>query len=155
MTLSLTCPAFEADQRVPDRFTCEGSNGSPPLTWSAPPPETRSLALVCSDPDAPAGTWYHWAIFDIPPERRNLEEGFPIDGRIGVIRQAMNDFGRTGYGGPCPPPGHGDHHYQFHLLALDVEHLSVAASPDCRDIEREAARHTLAETTLTGIFSRG
>lgn len=155
VTLCLTSPAFEADQRVPDRFTCEGGNGSPPLSWNAPPSETRSFALVCSDPDAPAGTWYHWAVFDIPPERRTLEEDFPVDGRIGVIRQAMNDFGRTGYGGPCPPPGHGDHHYHFRLLALDVEHLAVAASPDCRDIEREAARHVLAETTLTGTFSRG
>ena len=155
MTVSLASPAFEADQRVPDRFTCEGGNVSPPLTWSGAPPETRSFVLICSDPDAPAGTWYHWAVFDLPAERRSLEEGFPTDGRIGVIRQAVNDFGRTGYGGPCPPPGHGVHHYHFRLAALDVETLTVAASPDCRDVEREMMQHLVDETTLIGTFSRG
>ncbi len=155
MTLRLASPEFEADQRIPERFTCEGGNTSPPLSWSGTPPEARSFVLICSDPDAPAGTWYHWAVFDLPAERRSLDEGFPTDGRIGIIRQAMNDFGRTGYGGPCPPPGHGVHHYRFRLAALDVENLAVAASPDCRDVEREIAAHILAEHTLIATFSRG
>lgn len=154
MALRLISPAFAQDQRIPIRHTCEGDNVSPFLDWDGAPAGTASFALVCSDPDAPVGTWYHWAIFDIPPEIHSLDEGVPSDGRIGEIRQAVTDFHRTGYGGPCPPKGDGDHRYDFRLMALDVPKLAVAESPDCRDVECEVAQHTLAETTLTGRFSR-
>jgi hypothetical protein len=154
MAFSLTSPAFAQGGRIPIRHTCEGGDASPALAWDGAPEGTRAFALVCSDPDAPVGTWYHWAVFDIPATMHGLDEDFPTDGRVGDIRQAVTDFRRTGYGGPCPPRGHGVHHYRFRLVAVDVEHLAVAASPDCRDVETEAHRHLLAECMLTGLYSR-
>lgn len=155
MALSLTSSAFAQGERIPTLHTCEGADTSPPLRWDGAPPETRSFALVCSDPDAPVGTWYHWGIFDIPATADHLDTDFPTDARVGGISQAVTDFRRTGYGGPCPPRGHGTHHYHFRLMALDIEQLDVAASPDCRDVEREAGRHVIAEAVLTGLYSRG
>lgn len=154
MAFRLTSPAFAEGGRIPTRHTCEGDDASPLLAWDGAPEGTRAFVLVCSDPDAPVGTWYHWAIFDIPATMRRLDEDFPTDGRVGGIRQAVTDFRRTGYGGPCPPRGHGVHHYRFRLMAVDVELLAVAASPDCRDVEAEAGRHLLAECALTGLYSR-
>ncbi len=154
MAFRLTSPAFAEGGRIPTRHSCEGDDASPPLAWDGAPEGTRAFALICSDPDAPAGTWYHWAVFDIPAAARRLDEDFPTDGRVGDIRQAVTDFRRTGYGGPCPPRGHGVHHYRFRLMAVDVERLAVAASPDCRDVEAEASRHRLAECALTGLYSR-
>ena len=154
MTLRLSSPAFDEGERIPALHSCEGEDLSPPLFWEGAPRGTRSFALICSDPDAPVGTWYHWAIFDLPATTRKLEAGFPTDGRIDVIRQAVTDFQRTGYGGPCPPRGHGVHRYHFRLMALDVEQLETAASPDCRDVEAEAAAHVLEDCLLTGIYSR-
>lgn len=155
MALRLTSPAFAQGERIPTLHTCEGADISPPLRWDGAPSQTRSFALVCSDPDAPVGTWYHWGIFDIPAGADHLDAGFPTDARVGDIGQAVTDFRRTGYGGPCPPRGHGTHHYNFRLIALDVETLDVAASPDCRDVERQAGYHAIAEAVLTGLYSRG
>jgi hypothetical protein len=93
-------------------------------------------------------------VFDIPPETARLDEAFATDARVGTIRQAVTDFRRTGYGGPCPPKGHGAHRYRFHLIAVDAASLFLAGSPDCRDVERAAKEHRLAETTLTGTYSR-
>jgi hypothetical protein len=95
--MHLASRAFENGGRIPGRFTCDGDNEMPPLEWTGVPPEARSLALVCSDPDAPSGTFHHWAVYDIPPDVRHLPERT----RAGM-REAVNDFGRTGYGGPCP-----------------------------------------------------
>jgi hypothetical protein len=154
MGLSLSSKAFVEGGRIPRRHTCDGENLSPPLHWSGAPAGTQSFALICSDPDAPVGTWYHWAVFDIRRATDRLEEGFPGDSRIGGVRQAMTDFRRPGYGGPCPPKGHGDHRYRFHLLALDVAALAVPEAADCRAVEAAARRHVLAETVLTGTYSR-
>lgn len=154
MTLVLTSPAFADGARIPERFTCEGDDVSPPLAWSGAPAATRSFALVMSDADATAGTWYHWAIFDLPAATAGLAEGHPRDGGAGGVRQAVTDFRRTGYGGPCPPRGHGPHRYTFHLMALDVARLDVPERADCRAVERAAARHTLAEARLIGTFAR-
>lgn len=154
MALSLVCSKFAEGGRIPARYTCEGEDVSPPLTWSGAPPATQSLALVCSDPDAPVGTWYHWGVFNIPPTIRQLDEAFPVTPEIGPMRQAITDFRRTGYGGPCPPKGHGVHRYRFHLMALDIPTLSLPASPPCRDIERAAQCHVIAEAVLTGTYSR-
>jgi len=114
------------------------------------PPGTRSLALVCSDPDAPAGTWHHWAIYDIAADATGLDAGYPAD----APGQAVNDFNRVGYGGPCPPKGHGVHRYRFRLMALDVEGLGLGPRPTCADVESAAAPHMLADTVLTGVYSR-
>jgi Raf kinase inhibitor-like YbhB/YbcL family protein len=154
MALTLKSSAFGQEQRIPDRYTCEGDDISPPLSWSGAPPRTQSFALVCSDPDAPMKTWYHWAIFDIPATTDHLDEGAASRVRAGGLRQAVNDFGRPGYGGPCPPKGHGAHHYHFHLLALDVPTLALPGKAHCRDVERTAAPHVLGEAVLTGTYSR-
>jgi Raf kinase inhibitor-like YbhB/YbcL family protein len=129
MALTLKSSAFGQEQRIPDRYTCEGDDISPPLSWSGAPPRTQSFALVCSDPDAPMKTWYHWAIFDIPATADHLDEGVGSRVRAGGLRQAVNDFGRPGYGGPCPPKGHSEHHYRFHLLALDARVAGEGALP--------------------------
>src|SRR5512132_110517 len=154
MALTLKSSAFGQEQRIPDRHTCEGDDISPPLSWSGAPLRTRSFALICSDPDAPMKTWYHWAIFDIPATADHLDEGIAAGARVDGFGQAVSDFGRPGYGGPCPPKGHGEHHYRFHLVALDVSALVVAEKAHCRDVERAAAPHVLAEAVLTGIYSR-
>lgn len=153
MSLDLISTAFSNGGRIPARHTCEGPDTSPPLQWSGAPVGTRSFALICSDPDAPAGTWYHWAIYDIPSDASGLPEDCPPDGRDG-IRQAINDFGRRGYAGPCPPRGHGTHHYHFRLYALEVEHLPLKGSPRCREVERAAKSRALGEANLVGLFSR-
>ncbi len=152
MTMRLTSSAFGARATMPVRFTCDGSDISPPLAWSGAPPATRSFALVCSDPDAPAGVWFHWAIFDIPAGSAELAEHCPTDGS--VAPQALNDFHRRGYGGPCPPHGHGRHHYHFKLYALDVERLGVAADAGCREVEAKAEAHALATAELVAVYSR-
>ena len=102
-------------QPIPVRYTCDGENQSPPLSWGDPPQGTKSFALVIDDPDAPNGTFRHWGVFDIPASTRS------IDGRQRVGTEVTNDFGKAGYGGPCPPKGHGPHHYHLKLFALDVD----------------------------------
>jgi Raf kinase inhibitor-like YbhB/YbcL family protein len=126
-----------------------------PLRWSDAPAETRSLVLLCEDPDAPAGVWHHWAVYDIPPDRTELAEGIGRTDAKSGLKQAINDFGRSGYGGPCPPRRHGPHHYRFRLLALSVDHLSARSSrPSCREVKREARKHAVAEATLVGVYER-
>lgn len=154
MPLVLTSPAFADGGRIPERFTCEGQDLSPPLAWAGAPAGTRSFALIVSDADAPAGTWYHWAIFDLPATTTQLAEGQPREARAGGVRQAITDFRRAGYGGPCPPRGHGTHHYTFHLIALDVAALAVPERADCRAVHRACGDHAIAEARLTGIFAR-
>jgi Raf kinase inhibitor-like YbhB/YbcL family protein len=127
---------------------------SPPLEWSGAPAETQCFALLCEDPDAPAGTWHHWALFDLAPTIHMLDAAYPTDARVDATRQAVNDFKRPGYGGPCPPPGHGVHHYHFRLLSLSVATLEVGASPTCVEVQAAARDHVLAEAVLTGTYSR-
>ncbi|WP_448192746.1 YbhB/YbcL family Raf kinase inhibitor-like protein [Azospirillum sp. sgz301742] len=144
--LHLTSPAVASGGRIPERHTCDGRDEKLPLAWSGVPQEAKSLALVCSDPDAPRGTFYHWAVYNIPPDGTHL----PVHG----VPEAVNDFGRAGYGGPCPPRGHGPHHYHFRLYALDVPALPLGAGTRCADIERLARQHAIAEAELVGIYER-
>ncbi|WP_221939071.1 YbhB/YbcL family Raf kinase inhibitor-like protein [Mycobacterium sp. KBS0706] len=153
MGMHLTSPAFGNGDRIPERFSCDGLDQSPPLAWSEEPKGTHSFALFCDDPDAPGGTFHHWAVYDIPVSTHELSEGFPRTPTAGLVRQGVNDFGKVGYGGACPPRGHGPHHYHFKLMALDVGHLPVRGS-HCRDIEAAARTHALAEIDLVGIYSR-
>lgn len=153
MAFELKSRAFPADGMIPRRHTCDGEDLSPPLAWSGAPPGTKSFAITCADPDAPAGTWHHWAAFDIPQSMASLPEHVPAEGQ-GTIRQAFNDFRRKGYGGPCPPPGHGVHHYHFTLFALKVEKLPLAESVRCPDVVREARANALAEAELVGRYRR-
>ena len=148
----LRSSAFENGAVIPQRYTCEGEDLSPPLAWGDPPAGTRSFALLCDDPDAPAGTWHHWAIYDIPAAKAALPEGIGPD--EGGLSQGVNDSGTVGWSGPCPPHGHGRHRYHFRLLALSVEVLPGLARPTCQAVAREARRHLLAEATLVGVFER-
>jgi hypothetical protein len=147
--MKLVSSAFADEAAIPRRFTCDGENISPPLQWSNAPEGTRSFVLLCDDPDAPAGTWHHWAAYDIPTTVMELSEDI-----AGKMKHAVNDFRKTGYGGPCPPHGHGPHHYHFRLLALSTDHLRAQRNASCRDIEREARKFTLAEATLVGWYER-
>lgn len=152
--MRLTSSAFPDGSAIPRRFTCDGEDQSPPLAWSGVPEGTRSFVLLCDDPDAPAGSWHHWAIYDIPAGQTSLSQDAKSRGGSGEFKQAVNDFQRPGYGGPCPPRGHGIHHYHFRLLALSVDHLTVGNKPSCRDVEREARKHVVAEATLVGVYQR-
>src|SRR5262245_26610125 len=152
--MHLSSPAFSDAQRIPRRFTCDGEDLSVPLQWSDVPAETRSLVLLCEDPDAPAGVWHHWAVYDIPPNRTELAEGIGGPGATSGLKQAINDFGRTGYGGPCPPHRHGPHRYHFRLLALSVDQLPVRGRPSCQEVERQARTHAIAEATVVGLYER-
>jgi Raf kinase inhibitor-like YbhB/YbcL family protein len=152
--MRLISSAFSDGAMIPKRYTCDGENVSPPLEWDAVPPGTRSFVLLCDDPDAPAGTWHHWAAFDIPPSGRALAEGASQRGGKDAVSQAINDFKRRGYGGPCPPRGHGPHHYHFRLLALSIERLPVRKDASCRDAEHEARKHVIAEALLIGMYQR-
>ncbi len=152
--MRLESSAFSDGDRIPRRFTCEGEDLSPPVNWSDAPAGTASFVLLCDDPDAPAGTWRHWAAYDIPADRAALPEGVGRRRGEDGLMQAINDFGRPGYGGPCPPRGHGPHHYRFRLLALSTGRLQTPKQPSCRDIEREARKHLIAEAVLVGLFER-
>jgi Raf kinase inhibitor-like YbhB/YbcL family protein len=149
--MKLVSSAFADGAAIPRRFTCDGANLSPPLQWSSAPEGTRSFVLLCDDPGAPAGTWHHWAAYDIPPTMMELVEGI---GQKPNLKQAVNDFRKTGYGGPCPPHGHGPHHYHFRLLALSTDDLRARPNASCHDVEREARKSTLAEATLVGWYER-
>jgi len=152
--MRLRSSAFSDGAAIPRRFTCEGEDVSPPLEWSEVPEGTRSLVLLCDDPDAPGGTWHHWAVYDLPADRTALSEGArQARGKDG-LKQAINDFRRPGYGGPCPPRGHGPHHYHFRLLALSTNHLALRQDASCRDVEREARESLIAEAILVGLYER-
>lgn len=152
--MRLTSSAFRDGEDIPKRYTCDAENLSPPLAWSDAPAATKSFALLCDDPDAPRGTWRHWAVYDLGLQAAGLPEGAGNPGRTSGLKQAVNDFGRDSYGGPCPPHGHGVHHYYFRLLALSVDSLNLRAKAACRDVEAEAKPHVLAEATLVGCYRR-
>jgi hypothetical protein len=149
--MKLVSSAFADGAAIPRRFTCDGENLSPPLQWSGVPEGSQSFVLLCDDPDAPAGTWHHWAVYDIPPAVTEFAANAAQNTRM---KQAVNDFRKVGYGGPCPPHGHGLHHYHFRLLALSMEDLPAKANASCRDIEREARKHAIAEAILVGWYER-
>lgn len=153
--LVLETSAFQGGGRIPLRFTCEGENISPPLSWRGVPEGTKSFALTCEDPDAPGGTFHHWAIWNISGARMGLAEAFKPAAADHAIAEAINGFGKRGYRGPCPPKGHGVHHYHFRLFALDVEHLPVEGKAARCDAVADAARaHALAAAQLTGLYER-
>ena len=152
--MRLHSSAFSDRKTIPRLFTCDGEDVSPPLDWADAPVETRSFVLLCDDPDAPAGTWHHWAAYDIAAERTGLAQDAARHAERGGFRQGINDFRRPGYGGPCPPHRHGPHRYHFRLLALSTDRLALRKDPSCREVEREARKHTLAEAVLIGLYER-
>lgn len=153
MALKLECAAFKDGERIGDRHTCEGANVSPPLNWSGAPAETRSFLLLCEDPDAPGRSFPHWAAYNIPADRQGLPEGAGVSGAQG-FDQAVNGFGKQAYGGPCPPRGHGTHHYHFRLHALKTARLKVAAGTSFRNLAEAARPHIIETAELIGTYSR-
>jgi Raf kinase inhibitor-like YbhB/YbcL family protein len=145
--LELTSESFEHGEPIPERHTCSGEGTSPPLAWSFLPDGARTLALIVHDPDAPSGDFVHWLAWNIDPADGGIEEDKPAP------VQGTNGFGRPGYGGPCPPPGHGPHRYYFHLFALDAE-LDLEAGAAREQLENAIDGHVLAEAELMGTFER-
>ena len=153
MPLELTSTAFGNGERIPVRFTGDGEDVSPPLAWSGAPEGTKSFAIICDDPDAPRGTWTHWVAFNLSPSLHVLTEDVPkhvtlADG----ASQGTNDFGRSGYGGPAPPPGK-PHRYFFRLYAAD-EILPIKAGASKAQLLSALKGHTLAEAELMGTYGR-
>lgn len=151
--MNITSPAFSDGASIPARFTCQGENLSPQLDWSGVPSGARSLALVVSDPDAPGGTFIHWVLYNLPPQTSGLPEGVPASERLSSgAAQGRNDFGRIGYGGPCPPPGK-PHRYIFTLYALDLA-PDLPAGLNAARLNSLMRGHILAQASLTGLYQR-
>ena len=157
MTLTLTSPAFEPGETIPRKYSGEGADVSPPLQWTQVPEGTKELALICDDPDAPtAQPWVHWVIYKIPRDASGLPENIPKVDRLSTpagALQGFNSWGKTGYGGPMPPPGHGVHHYHFTLFALDAA-LEGRTGLDKAALLKAMKAHTLAQAKLIGTYQR-
>jgi Raf kinase inhibitor-like YbhB/YbcL family protein len=151
MAFKLTIGAFAEGDVIPKLYTCEGADVSPSLEWSGEPRDTKSFALVADDPDAPAGTWSHWLLWNIPASVRSLAQGFK-PGQLG--ESGTNDFGKPGYNGPCPPRGHGPHRYFFNLHALDVPSLDLRAGAKRANLDRALRGHVLAQAQYMGRYER-
>ena len=154
MAFILTSAAFKDGAPIPGKYTCDGGDVSPPLTWSGAPAGTRSVALIADDPDAPGGTWVHWVLYNLPAEVSELPENIAkvesLD--LGGARQGRTDFRRPGYGGPCPPPGPA-HRYFFKLYALDTR-LELKAGAQKKDVEAAMEGHVLGSAQLMGTYAR-
>ncbi|MBZ5698343.1 MAG: YbhB/YbcL family Raf kinase inhibitor-like protein [Acidobacteriia bacterium] len=151
MAFRLTTTAFQNGGLIPKKFTCDGPDISPALAWTEPPAGTKNLAVIVDDPDAPAGTWVHWVLYDLPGDARELGEGVGKDRQVpDGARQGRNDFGKIGYNGPCPPKGR-PHRYFFKFYALDRK-TNLKAGANKAELERAMNGHILAETELVGRF---
>lgn len=152
MALVIISSAFSEGQTIPTRYTCDGPDVSPDLTWSGVPEKAASLALICDDPDAPMGTWVHWVLFNIPADADGLPAEIPPDATLeNGACHGTNDFGKPGYGGPCPPGG--THRYFFKLYALDTE-LNLDSGISKAQLLEAIEGHILAEGRLMGTYSR-
>jgi hypothetical protein len=157
MSLAIVSTAFTHDGPIPAKCTCEGDDRSPPLAWSGAPPGTKSFALVVDDPDAPDPaaprmTWVHWVLYDIPPTAAGLPEDVDSGALPAGTREGVNDWGRTGYGGPCPPIGR--HRYFHKLYALDTV-LGDLHRPKKAALEKAMQGHILAQAVLVGTYRKG
>ncbi len=153
MAIKLISNAFDEGGIIPSEYTCDDIDVSPKLSWGAPPKGTKSWALICDDPDAPMGIWVHWVVYCIPPEVNLLPKGIDKEKIVlGGVKQGRNDFGKIGYGGPCPPPGK-PHRYFFKLYALDFMpdwEAGMTKSQVMKGIEG----HIIAEAELMGKYGR-
>ncbi len=151
MGLELSSPVIR-DQNIPQHYTCDGDNVSPPLAWGNVPEQAQSLTLIAEDPDAPGGVFTHWLLFNIPPGVKELPEDVRRDETLpNGARQGINDFGKIGYGGPCPPGG--THRYYFKLYALDTL-LDLKPGATKEQLLDAIQGHILAETEVMGKYSR-
>lgn len=155
--MEILSSAFEPGAAIPKKHTCDGEDLSPPLSWSGVPSGTKSLALVMDDPDAPVGTWVHWAIYGLAPDSRGLPEGvaktesLPDGAKQGLV-WGVDRFDRVGYHGPCPPPGK-PHRYVFKLYALSVK-LDLPPKATVFDLDKAMKGHILGRAELTGLYRR-
>jgi Raf kinase inhibitor-like YbhB/YbcL family protein len=157
MSLTITSTAFAQDGAIPARYTCQGDDVLPPLAWSGAPPGTRSFALIVDDPDAPDPaapkmTWVHWVLYDMPATCGGLPEAIDATALPAGTREGVNDWKRTGYGGPCPPIGR--HRYYHKLYALDTL-LPDLGRPDKAALEKAMNGHVLAQAVLMGTYRKG
>ncbi len=152
MAIKVTSSAFAEGGLIPAKYTCDGSDISPPLQWDGIPQGTKSIALISDDPDAPAGTWVHWVLFNLSADCKGLEENIPSDKTLpNGARQGNTDFGRVGYGGPCPPSG--THRYFFKIYALDTK-LDLAAGAKKSDLLKAMEGHIIGQGQLIGKYKR-
>ena len=155
MPLTLMSPAFEDRAAIPDLYTCDGENASPPLGWSGPPPRTASFALIVDDPDAPdpakprATPYVHWVVYNIPAAVREIEEGATAESLPDGAREGKNDARGTGYTGPCPPIGR--HRYFFKLYALDTL-IQGLGTPTKSEVEAAMHGHVLEQAQIVGTY---
>ena len=153
MSIQITSTAFSEGQPISQKYTCQGNDFSPPLAWTNTPPNTKSLALIMDDPDAPAGTWVHWVLYDLPATTTELAENTPKSAQLpGGTKQGLNSWPRLGYNGPCPPSGK-PHRYFFKLYALDTM-LNLKPGVTKKDLLKAMEGHVLAEGQLMGTYQR-
>lgn len=153
MDLKISSRAFQSGGMIPAKYTCDGQDVSPPLQWTAPPHGTKSLVLICDDPDAPMGTWVHWVLYGLSATTTSVPEAVPKEKTVlGGARQGMTDFRRVGYGGPCPPPG-GPHRYFFKLYAVDIA-ADLPPGLTKQQILDAIKGHILAQGELMGKYKR-
>jgi Raf kinase inhibitor-like YbhB/YbcL family protein len=151
--IDVTSPSFEAGGTIPRRHTRDGDDVSPALELGAPPAGTRSLVILCEEPDAPKGTFVHWFAFNLSPETRKLGEGVPQEARLaGGMTQGTNDFGDLGYTGPAPPPGK-PHRYFFRLYEVDRT-VDLDAGVTKADLQRAISAHVVGEGEVMGTYGR-
>ncbi|HXT97005.1 MAG TPA: YbhB/YbcL family Raf kinase inhibitor-like protein [Polyangia bacterium] len=157
---TMTSSAFKNNAAIPEKYSfnamgCTGQNVSPPLEWKNPPAGTKSFALMVHDPDAPTGSgWWHWVVYNIPADATSLPEGATAATLPKGAVEGNTDFGKPGWGGPCPPPGSGKHHYQFMLYALKVDKIEVPPGATAAMVGFNAKANAIATAKLTGLFSR-
>ena len=150
--ITIVSTAFKQMEPIPEIYTCDGADVSPPLSWSEVPPAARSIALICDDPDAPRGTWVHWVAYDLPPTCTALPQGVEKTKTLkGGGKQGKNDFPEIGYNGPCPPRGM--HRYYFKIYALDTM-LDLPPGMTRREVEKAMKGHILAQGELVGTYAR-
>jgi Raf kinase inhibitor-like YbhB/YbcL family protein len=153
MAFAVSSASFPNGGDIPRKFTCDGADVSPEISWIEPPPGTQSFALIADDPDAPSGTWTHWVLFDLPATTTSLPEGVSkIDELPAGERQGRNDFRKIGYNGPCPPPGK-PHRYFFKLYALSSK-LNLKPGASKQEVEKAMEGLTLGKTDWMGRYQR-
>lgn len=150
----LTSPDFNPGETIPTRFTCQGADVSPAFRWTEVPEGTREFVMTCTDPDAPGGIFHHWAAWGIPPDWSFLRSGFGPETEAPGFHQAINDFGKPGYGGPCPPKGDPPHSYHFRLSALRERIVSAGPGASCTEIIALARPLEIEFVELVGIYGR-
>lgn len=153
MDLEVTSSAFSEGQTIPKKYTADGEDVSPPLSWSSPPEQAKSIVVICDDPDAPVGTWDHWVLFNLPPDKTSLNENVPAQGTVfGGAKHGKNSWGNTSYGGPSPPPGK-LHRYIFKVYAVDKV-LDLPVGADKNAVLQAMEGHVVAKGKLIGKYGR-